>query len=581
MASEKTDHAHMEVEQKSRDYGNLEKEAPMLHVAEYQQAQHIDLTWRSWLVVLISCFAIMAQVFVVVAAGSVIAFIIADLGDPSIAGWIIQGPLLMQSVLSPIVGRLSDVLDRKYMASIPPLIAFMGACICAKATSMKMLIGGGIPIGVTLATISIVQAIPAEVLPLKYRALANGFAFLGGAVGGLVGSLGAGGLTNRSPSGWRGIFWMQAAFHLFTALGFLLFYWPKKNPDRPRLTFKQILWEIDPIGSVLFISAATLLLLAFDWAGGAYGWSDPHVAAPLGIGFGLFVLFGLYEWKGRSDGIVAHVFFKGSPNFALSCFAFGVEGWIFYSAVNSITPQIVLHLGFETSSWIISLRQLVYNVITILASIPITLYATKYKDLKWPLLITFTFFLITTICYANITPSWNKAQIGLNVISAIGQSGPLTLLVALIQFTAPHAYLSTATGLGFSARAIGGAFGSAVLDAIINGKLSSTLNDKIADAAVGAGLPKSSVGQFLEAMAAGEGVEDVPGATRGVVGAAAEASEWAYARAYNLAWWSIVPFVVIAIVAVACLKGVAELMTERVEGSVEKAAPAEEGKAVA
>ena len=91
----------------------------------------------------------------------------------------------MQSALSPMVGRLSDVVDRKYMATIPPLIAFVGAVISAKATSMQMLVGGGILIGVTLPTIAIVQAIPSEVLPLKYRALANGFAFLGGAVGGL------------------------------------------------------------------------------------------------------------------------------------------------------------------------------------------------------------------------------------------------------------------------------------------------------------------------------------------------------------------------------------------------------------
>lgn len=47
------------------------------------------------------------------------------------------------------------------------------------------------------------------------------------------------------------------------------------------------------------------------------------------------------------------------------------------------------------------------------------------------------------------------------------------------------------------------------------------------------------------------------------------ASEWAYAHAYRLAWWSIFPFVVIAFVAVACLKGVKELMTERVEATVE------------
>lgn len=96
-----------------------------------------------------------------------------------------QGPLLMQSVLSPIVGRLSDVLDRKYLAMVPPMVSFAGAVISAKATSMTMLIGGGILVGTTLSTISIVQAIPSEVLPLKYRALANGFAFLGGAVGGL------------------------------------------------------------------------------------------------------------------------------------------------------------------------------------------------------------------------------------------------------------------------------------------------------------------------------------------------------------------------------------------------------------
>jgi MFS family permease len=91
----------------------------------------------------------------------------------------------MQSVLSPIVGRLSDVLDRKYLAIVPTVISFVGAIVSAKATSMSILIGGGILVGCTLSTISIVQAIPAEVLPLKFRALANGFAFLGGAFGGL------------------------------------------------------------------------------------------------------------------------------------------------------------------------------------------------------------------------------------------------------------------------------------------------------------------------------------------------------------------------------------------------------------
>ena len=74
-------------------------------------------------------YSVMSQVFVVVAAGSVLSFIIRELGEPAIASWVIQGPLLMQSVLSPPVGRLSDVLDRKLFATIPPLIACIGAIV--------------------------------------------------------------------------------------------------------------------------------------------------------------------------------------------------------------------------------------------------------------------------------------------------------------------------------------------------------------------------------------------------------------------------------------------------------------------
>ncbi|KAK3330722.1 major facilitator superfamily domain-containing protein [Apodospora peruviana] len=535
----------------------------------HQGDAHVNLSWRSWLVVFISCFAILAQIYVVVAASSVVAFIVRDVGDPSLAGWIIQGPLLMQSVLSPIVGRLSDVVDRKYLAATPPLIAFAGAVVSARATSMNMLIGGGILIGSTLSTISIVQAIPSEILPLKYRALANGFAFVGGNIGGIIGGIGAGAVTNVSAGGWRYIFWMQAAFHGATSLGLFLFYWPPKI-QRPKMSLKEMIWAIDPIGSLLFIFGATLILLALDWAGGAYSWSDAHVAAPLTIGLVLLVTFCLYEWKGRTDGLVAHVFFHRDRNFALSVFAFGVEGWIFYSAVNAITPQLILNLGFETDAWRISVRQQSFALSSLLSSLVVTWYSTRFKDLKTPLLVTWALFLVMTICYSALQPGWDKAQIGLNVIGGIGQSGPLTLLVACVQFTSPHAYISTATGLAFSARAIGGAFGSAVLDAIIHGHMAANYAPAVGAAAIEAGLPGDSVEALLAGLALGAvGDPAIPGATSGVWAAAVAESHAQYAAAYRLAWASIIPFVVLAIIAVALLNGVGDLMTEKVEATVE------------
>ncbi|KAL1642260.1 hypothetical protein SLS58_005600 [Diplodia intermedia] len=343
----------------------------------------------------------MAQVYTTVAAASVVAFIAMDFEDSSLSGWIIQGPLLMQAALSPIVGRLSDILDRKYLASIPPLIAFVGSVICAKATSMNMLIGGSILVGVTLSTIAIVQSIPSEILPLKYRAVANGIAFLGGASAGIIGQLSAGAYSNMSASGWRYIFWTQGAFHLTSALGFLSFYWPPRHSDFPRMKLTEYIWACDPIGSVLFIGSSTTILLALDWAAGTYPWSDAHVVGPLVIGCVLLVTFCLY-----------------GPNFALALTAFSIEGYLFYSAVTSLTPQLILHLGWASASpWQIATQhQLYYLLPVFFFSIPVTWYATRYRDIRTPLALAFAAFLALAAAYARVEPGWRDVQKGLNVV---------------------------------------------------------------------------------------------------------------------------------------------------------------------
>ncbi|KAI4638132.1 hypothetical protein J4E93_010441 [Alternaria ventricosa] len=546
-----------------------------------EDVHHVKLSWRSWMVVFCCCFAVMSQVFVVVAAGSVLSFIIRELGEPAIASWIIQGPLLMQSVLSPPVGRLSDVLDRKLFATIPPLIACIGSIICAKATSMSMLIGGGILIGTTLATISIVQSIPSEILPLKYRPLANGLAGVAGVLGGTVGSLAAGAVTNLSASGWRYIFWIQVGLHGITSLGLFAFYWPKKRTDYPRMSFKEWMWACDPIGSLLLVAAATLMLLALNWAGGAYPWSNPHVCANLVVGIVLFIAFCLYEWKGRSDGIVAHVFFSTGPNFWLSTFAFAIEGWIYYSAINAVTPQLILNVGFEDNAWDIAIRQLSYKIASIFTSLAVTWYATRFKDMKTPLAATFAIMFIASICFAFIRPGWATEQIIFTALTGIGCAGPLTLLVACIQFTAPHAFLSTATGLAFSARAIGGAFGTAVIYAIVNSRIASHLAGDVSSAAIAAGLPESSVPALLAGMKGSSAPKyrgnGVPGMNETIITAAWDASHWSYARAYRLGYWSVVPFVALATIAVLSMKGIKHLMTEHVEATVERESD-DEGK---
>lgn len=64
-------------------------ELPPPYKEQPDHEEHVRLTWRSWGVVLLTCFAQLAQVFVVVGTGQNLTFIAASLGSGSIT-WVIR-----------------------------------------------------------------------------------------------------------------------------------------------------------------------------------------------------------------------------------------------------------------------------------------------------------------------------------------------------------------------------------------------------------------------------------------------------------------------------------------------------------
>lgn len=168
-------------------------------------------------------------------------------------------------------------------------------------------------------------------------------------------------------------------------------------------------------------------------------------------------------------------------------------------------------------------------------------------------------------------------QIGLNILIGIGHAGVATLAVSMIQFAAPHSHLSTATGLAFSARAIGGAFGSAVEDAVTEGSLYPRWSDSVEQAIEAAGLPQSSISNFLTVFGRLEDSAEphlldtiIPGANSSIIAAAERASRDAYSYAYHRTWATLIPLVAVTIVAVLFLRPVGHLMTEKIDATVEK-----------
>ncbi|KAB5511604.1 major facilitator superfamily domain-containing protein [Coniochaeta sp. 2T2.1] len=535
-------------------------------------AEPVRLTWRSYAVFTAVTFGLALEVLVIVSGGQVLSFIARDLGEPSLVGWVVQAPLLMQSALSPLIGRLSDTLGRKYVAAIPPLVAAMGAILSARATSMGMLIGGSVLWGVTLTTAPVLRAIATEIMPLKYRVYTNASAFAAGAIGGTVGSLAAGALVNASPSGWRNIFWVHLALHLTASASILGFYNPRRVRHR-ETKWTSLLWALDPVGSLLFVVGATLVLLALNWSGSTYVWGDAHIIAPLTAGVVLLGTFGVYEWKGRNDGVLPHVLFQNGRNFPLASLVLIVEGWVYYGVINNVLPRMFLHLGFARDSLRISVLLLSYGLPTIFACIPVAIYTTKTKDFRLPLIISYLLFAATTVSYANITPQWKSAFLGINVVSGIANSGPLAVLMAALQYSAPHAHLSTATGCGLSARALGGALGSAVFTVILNNEL-ETWSASVVKAAVTAGMPRSSSKALVVAMNTEQGFDKVPGLTEKALHAAEETGRLIYSHAFRMAWWSVFAAGILALICVVFLSKIDKnRMTNEIEATVEKVQP--------
>ena len=107
------------------------------------------------------------------------------------------------------------------------------------------------------------------------------------------------------------------------------------------------------------------------------------------------------------------------------------------------------------------------------------------------------------------------------------------------------------------------------MGAIVNTYVENHYVTEVSSAAVSAGLPLESAPSFVNAMRLKMVVENIPGITPGILDAATRESRWVYARAYRLAWWSMVPLIVLAIASLYFIRNVKELMTENVEATVE------------
>jgi hypothetical protein len=218
-----------------------------------------------------------------------------------------------------------------------------------------------------------------------------------------------------------------------------------------------------------------------------------------------------------------------------------------------------------------------------LISCPIWGYlSTKFRTIREPLFLGFLLFTAGNVGMATLQPGDNANQLAFAAVAGIGFGSPLILIIAGVQLSTPFELIATATAVTNSARAVGGTIFTAAYTAALTDSLTSKLPNYLAEAAVKAGIPGSSIPIFVGTLASGNetGLSTIPGVTSSAIQQGLLAVQQAYADSLRLIYIIAAPFGVVACVLCYFLGDMKTTMTYRVDAPVEHlhAKPDREGK---
>ena len=99
---------------------------------------------------------------------------------------------------------------------------------------------------------------------------------------------------------WRWCFYINLPFGAVTVVAIFFFFKPPDRPALSRIPLMERAKKIDWLGLLFFAPSVICLLLALQWGGSTYPWSNGRVVALLVVFGILFVVFaGVEYWKGE------------------------------------------------------------------------------------------------------------------------------------------------------------------------------------------------------------------------------------------------------------------------------------------
>lgn len=353
----------------------------------------------------------------------------------------------------------------------------LGSLICAVAPNSVALIVGRAIAGLGSAGVfSGAYILIATSVALPKRPSFNGL--IGGVYGisSVVGPLLGGAFTEKVS--WRWCFYINLPIGGIAAAVLVFFFTPVPQPGGiPQLTWKERIAQLDLPGTILFIPGVVCLLIALQWGGSTYPWSNGRIIA-LFVVFGVCILafIAIQLWKPDIATVSPFMLRKRSV-WAAATFAFFMGSAFFVTVY-------YLPIWFQAVKGVSAYQSGIRNIPVLLAVVIGTIvsgglvtkigYYTPFM-LASTLLTSVGAGLLTTFDLDTGSSKW----IGYQIICGFGIGLGLQLPLVAIQTVLDMSEIPTATALILFMQLFGAAVFVSVGESLLTNKLVEYISQTI------------------------------------------------------------------------------------------------------
>jgi len=380
-----------------------------------------------------------------------------DLGASTTnTSWILTAYLLSASVLTPILGRLGDMVGKRKILIVVLALLLVGTLGAALAPNLGILIAARALQGAAGAVMPLSIGIVRDELPTERVSLTIGLLSAIFGIGAGVGIVAAGPIVEHLS--WHWLFWLPLVLVAVALLG-VIFGMPESPVRTPG--------RLDLVGTGILSVALVSLLLAIT-EGETWGWGSTKTIILLAVGAVALVVFVLVELRVRDPLIDVRLFkIRGvwTAHMVALVFGFAMFG-TFVLVPTLLQLPTVTGYGFGktvSQSGLFLLPTVVMMVIAgPVAGILVRKVGPKPPMLLGALAVTAA-FVLPAISHLHL---WQVVVSG--VLTGIGIGLALAAVSNAIIQSVPVQQTGEAIGANTIARTIGSSVGTAVIAALIS-----------------------------------------------------------------------------------------------------------------